>query len=278
MWDELAVPVEVDVFSRAESIATLRRRVPHLSEPDADSVAEAVGDLPLAVAQAAGYMALTDIPPAEYIRLLGDRPSEILDHGKPWSYPRSLAAATKLSFDQLRSEDPAAADVAAICAFLAPEPVPAEWFPRAAGRLPDPLGKQAADPIAWRQVIARLRGSGLVRVNSNGLLMHRLTQAIVRDHLTGEESGCARESAVKALIGNRPGDGKSPANWSAWATMLPHVLALDPANSDDAALLDLAWDGALHLIPREDARPAADLVRHLHFGWRLCFERDNRGR
>jgi hypothetical protein len=106
-----------------------------------------VGDLPLAVAQAASYMALTGIPPDEYIRLLDDRPTEILDHGKPWSYPRSLAAATILSFDQLRAEDSAAAEAVAICAFLAPEPVPAEWFPHAAEHLPAPSANEQQTPL-----------------------------------------------------------------------------------------------------------------------------------
>jgi hypothetical protein len=53
-WADLAVPVEVDVLSRAESVTILRGRVPGLSAGDADLVAEALGDLPLAVAQAAG--------------------------------------------------------------------------------------------------------------------------------------------------------------------------------------------------------------------------------
>ena len=38
-----------------------------------------------------------------------------------------------------RGEDPAAADAVAVCAFLAPEPVPAAWFPRAAAQLSAPL-------------------------------------------------------------------------------------------------------------------------------------------
>jgi hypothetical protein len=49
------VPVEVEVLTRAESVAVLRNRVPWLAETDAEKVAAAMGDLPLGVAQAAGY-------------------------------------------------------------------------------------------------------------------------------------------------------------------------------------------------------------------------------
>jgi hypothetical protein len=54
-WAEVAVPVPVDVLARAESVALLRGRVPGLGEGDAGRVAAALGDLPLAVAQAAGH-------------------------------------------------------------------------------------------------------------------------------------------------------------------------------------------------------------------------------
>ena len=123
-WAEVAAPVEVDVLARAESAAILVDRVPGLGEADAGRVAAALGDLPLALAQAAGYMAGTGTPAAEYLELLAARAAQVLDQGRSAAYPRSLTAVTQLAFDRLRAEDPAAADLAAICAFLAPEPVP----------------------------------------------------------------------------------------------------------------------------------------------------------
>ena len=94
--------------------------------------------------------------------------------------------ATQLAFDRLRNQDPAAAELAAICAFLAPEPIPADWFPRAAKALPPPLDSKAADPLAWRQVLGRVAQQALARLDQHGLVMHRLTQAIVRDYLPPE--------------------------------------------------------------------------------------------
>jgi NB-ARC domain len=119
-WDEIAVPVRVDVLARAESVAILRRRVPALTEAEAGQVAEALNDLPLAIAQAAGYMADTGTPAGEYVELLASRAAEIMDKGRPPSYPQTLAAVTRLAFERLRREDPAAAELCEICAFLAP--------------------------------------------------------------------------------------------------------------------------------------------------------------
>src|SRR5580700_11007666 len=100
-WEEIAVSIQVDVLDRSESIAILRRRVPALSEADADGIAEAVGDLPLAISQAAGYMDDTGRGAAEYTGLLGARAAEILDQGRPSSYPQSLAAVTQLAVERL---------------------------------------------------------------------------------------------------------------------------------------------------------------------------------
>ena len=52
-WHELATRVGVDVFDRGESITLLRRRAPQLTDGEAGQVAEALGDLPLALVQAA---------------------------------------------------------------------------------------------------------------------------------------------------------------------------------------------------------------------------------
>jgi hypothetical protein len=52
-WGEIAAPVEIDVLARPESIAFLTDRVTGLSEADADVLATELGDLPLALAQAA---------------------------------------------------------------------------------------------------------------------------------------------------------------------------------------------------------------------------------
>jgi len=263
-WHDLAIPIEVDVFTRAESITTLRHRVPHLSEADAAQVAESVGDLPLAIAQAAGYMALTDIPPRDYVHLLSTRPADVLDLGKPWAYPQSLASATTVSLDRIRAEDPAAAEVATICAFLAPEPIPAAWFPHATDCLSKPLAESAGDAITWHRVIARLRRSNIVRVSDGSLLMHRLTQAIIRDRLSLQESAAARDLAANVLTANHPDTEGMSINWSAWERLLPHLVTFDHLNSENENLRQLGLDGILYLIVRGDASAAANVARHAY--------------
>ncbi len=123
-WHELAIPVPVDVFTRKESISLLRGRVPRLYEPDAEQVAEALENLPLATQQAAAFLAETGLTVEKYLELLTSRTAELLAHGAPVTYPASLAATNQVAFDRLAIDEPAALDLLTVAANLAPESIP----------------------------------------------------------------------------------------------------------------------------------------------------------
>jgi hypothetical protein len=72
-WDRLGSTVDVDVMSRDEAVTLLRLSVPAIDDQVADGIAELLGDLPLAVEQAGGYLATNGVPAVDYLRLL--RPS-----------------------------------------------------------------------------------------------------------------------------------------------------------------------------------------------------------
>src|SRR5215471_15429114 len=239
-WDEVAAPVEADVLARAESVAILQTRVTALSGADAARLAAELGDLPLAIAQAAGFMADTGMMADEFLMLLGTRAGELLAQGAPGSYPRSLAAATGLIADRLARQDPAGAELASVCAFLAPEPIPESLFTGAVSVLPGELAARAADPLAWRQTLAQLTRQSLARVDHRGLQMHRLTQAILRERLTPAQAAATRRYAEALLAASNPGDPPNPVTWPLWARLTPHVLAADLAATDSPALRELA--------------------------------------
>jgi transcriptional regulator with XRE-family HTH domain len=267
-WDEVAAPVGVDVLARAESVAILRARVTALPGAGADRLAAELGDLPLAIAQAAGFMADTGMRAGEFLALLRTRAGPLLAQGAPGSYPRSLAAATDLIADRLAAQDRAAAELASVCAFLAPEPIPQSLFTGAAGVLPGELAARAADPLAWRQTLAHLTRQSLARIDHRGLQMHRLTQAILRERLTPAQAAAARKHAEALLAASNPGDPPNPVTWPRWARLIPHVLAADLAATDNPALRELARHTCWYLIERGDTRTAHDLVGGLHQQWR----------
>jgi hypothetical protein len=269
VWTELAARVEIDVLARAESVVILQDRVDGLAHADADRLAAELGDLALAVAQTAGFMAETGTSAPQCLDLMRTHAGQLLDRAAPGSsYPRSLAAATELIVDRLATEDPAAAQLANICAFLAPEPIPEDLFTSAPSELPDELAARAADPLAWRQTLAHLARQTLARVDQRGLVMHRLTQAILRDRLTSDQAAAIRVCAEATLAAADPGDPPNPVTWPRWTQLMPHLLAADLAATDRRGLRWMACNACWYLLARGDTRTAHDLATDLRQNWR----------
>jgi hypothetical protein len=272
-WGELAARVDVDVLPRRESLALLRTFRPDLDEAAADRLAAALGDLPLALTQAGGFLAETGIPAGQYLNLLTTRVGELLDQSPPEAHPHSLAAAIRLATDRLDRVDPAAVALVRVGAFLAPEFIPAEVLTR---RIPSSSGQPqelralaaaVANPIAALRSLGRIGRYGLARVDG-GLLLHRLTQAMLRDRLTAHETTAYLGYAQALLVAADPGDEHDPAFWPGWARILPHLLAADPESSSNPELRDLACRAAWYLYHRGQPQEASLFADHLHLAWR----------
>ncbi|HEU4425746.1 MAG TPA: FxSxx-COOH system tetratricopeptide repeat protein [Pilimelia sp.] len=263
----LAAPVGVDVFARAESVALLRQYLPAL--PDADRLAAALGDLPLALTQAAGFIAETGMPVTEYLAELADHEhaAELLAEAKPVDYPAPLAAAITMSVNRLSAEDPAAVQLLRLCAALAPEPIPVDWFAAApTGVLPEPLATIAGTTVALRRSVGRLGRYGLART-TDGVQMHRLTHAVV----TAADPNLAdtRDRVAALLAAATPKDmGEDPATWPRWAQSLPHLLAANPYDTNHHGLRWATDRAAWYLLARGDIRTGFDLAHRLYQRWR----------
>ena len=154
-WRGIAATVGVREFTRAESITLLHGLAPDLTDNEADRVAEAVGDLPLAVEQAGSLLADTGLTVDKYLRLLAERARDVLDHDPGGAYPRSLAASWAVAFDRLAADDPTALDLLTVVAWCGPEQVPLSLLTDHPDALSEQLRPLATDPL----VLARCTGS-----------------------------------------------------------------------------------------------------------------------
>ena len=267
--DEIAMPFEVDVFARKESMALLRARVVGLTDTDARRLAKHLGDLPLGIVPAAAFLVDTGVSTDDYLKLLATQTRKILAEKTPPSYPKSLPAVIQVAAEELARKDPPAFELVTLCAFLAPEPIPPDWFLAAAATLPEPLAHLADDRAAWAQLPARVGRSSLARIDQRGLQMHVLTQAILRDWLATDQADSAREHAGAILVANRPGSADDFATWPVWARMIPHLLAVDPtAAVHGAGFRDLACSGIWYLLRRGEIRSGHELFSQLREHWR----------
>jgi hypothetical protein len=241
-WQELATPVRVDVFDRDESITLLHRRAPRLTVGEARRVAQALGDLPLALAQAGAHLADTATGVEDYLTLLAERTAELLAQGAPVTYPVSLAASVQIAIDRLRAQSPAALVLLTLAAYLAPEPIPLTLVTAHPRELPDSLAAVAGDSLAFAELIRLLRQYGLARVEPDTLVLHRLLAAILRTqpHPHSDLSTLVVRLLRAAIPADDPRD--NPPAWPAWCQLLPHVLvATDPHRTLTAAEQDVAW-------------------------------------
>ncbi|MFI7598992.1 FxSxx-COOH system tetratricopeptide repeat protein [Actinoplanes sp. NPDC049681] len=247
-WHDLAAGVEVEEFTRAESVALLQTRVPAMSGVDADRVAAAVGDLPLAVDQAAGLLADTDLTVDDYLELLAVQSRRLLSRRGEGRYPLSVAAAWTVAFDRLAADDAAAAQALMLLAWLAPEPVPISLLTGHPGLLPEPLAGVVADPLGMAGLRTVVRRRGLARVGTDSVLLHRIPAALLRartedDAIEATPGGAGWAVVVVRLLkAALPGDPwDNPPVWPAWRRLLPHVLtAIDPDRQLTAAAAELA--------------------------------------
>jgi hypothetical protein len=162
-WGALGGRLEVDVLTRTETIALLRARIPTLEEEVADRLAAELGDLPLAAAQAAGYLEHTDLPAVDYLRRFRTRRADLLARGDVVGYSGRLDTAWALSLERLGCEDPAAVELLELAAFLAPEPIPLSLVGEHAELLDEPLRSTAADPDTLADTVGALVGYSLAR-------------------------------------------------------------------------------------------------------------------
>ncbi|MFI7601207.1 FxSxx-COOH system tetratricopeptide repeat protein [Actinoplanes sp. NPDC049681] len=267
VWTGVAAGVDVDVFTRDESVVLLRSHLPHLDQADADRLADALGDLPLAVGQAAGLLGETRLDTDTYLAELSEHAAQLMGTGQPpGGYPAPLAATVTLTTDRLRSADAAAAELLFLCAWLGSEPVPVDLFTARPDLLPDPLAEVAGRPVAFAHSVTQLSRYGLARLTDVGPLLHLLVQAVLRD--VDPIPDVHRSTVEQLLVAAAPDGGADPQWWPRWSMLLPHILAVDPAGTSNPDLRATAIRSVWHLVARGEVRTALPLTERLHQAWR----------
>jgi hypothetical protein len=201
--------------------------------PTARELADQLGGLPLALEQAAAYMQATGTTLARYLQLFRDRQADLLARGEAAGHPADVATTLGLALSRLGSEAPAAAGLARVLAFLAPEPVPLTLL-LASQQTANPLAPEVAagigsllgDLVAAGDAVAALRRYSLVRPAGDGLvLVHRLVQAITRAQIAAEAVQW-KQAAAALVEAALPSDSQLPVAWPTFAVLLPHARAV----------------------------------------------------
>ena len=188
-WDDWVQTFQVPPFTRDESVRLIRRRGKNVSVEDANRLAERLGDLPLAIEQAAAWQAAR-MPVERYLALLEKHMSTLLKENTPRGYSLDIVAAWTMAFDHLREEAPEAAALVQLCSFLGPEPIPYRllWAFQHARDLPPDLERIFHEEDDFYAAIRKIGKYALLQVDPGNqtITEHRLVQTVFRERL-GEE-------------------------------------------------------------------------------------------
>ncbi|MDX3596102.1 FxSxx-COOH system tetratricopeptide repeat protein [Streptomyces sp. ID03-2B] len=272
-WSQHGDALPVDVFLREESIEHLQRRAPGLSDEDAAQVATAVGDLPLAVEQAAAWIAETATPIDAYLEQLAQQAPQVLALNQPAGYPEPVAATWNISIARLKERSPAAVRLLQLCAFFAPEPISANLlYSKEMIDALKPYDSSLQEKLVLGRVIREIGRFALAKVDqvSNSIQVHRLVQAVIKAQLSEEEQREARHVVHRILAGARPDDDEpidNPETWPRFATIWPHLGPSDARNCKEPETRRLLIDRVRYLWKRGDVRTAGALGDELREIW-----------
>ncbi|MBW5485404.1 FxSxx-COOH system tetratricopeptide repeat protein [Streptomyces bambusae] len=273
-WSQYGDALPVDVFLREESIEHLQRRAPGLTTDDAEQVAVAVGDLPLAVEQAGAWIAETATPVSAYLEQLAQQAARVLALNQPAGYPEPVAATWNVSIERLQSRSPAAVRLLQLCAFFAPEPISANLlYSKEMIDALKPYDPSLQEKLVLGRVIREIGRFALAKVDQvgNSIQVHRLVQAVIRAQLTEEEQREARHAVHRILAGARPDDDEpidNPGTWPRFTTIWPHLNPSEARYCKEPETRRLLIDRVRYLWKRGDFKAAYQLGEELRAAWR----------
>jgi tetratricopeptide (TPR) repeat protein len=265
-WRGVAEPVPVRVMGRAEAAGFLIRRAGRTKadRPAAERLAEELGDLPLALEQAAAYAEETGLSFDDYLGLFRQRRANLLaERSATADYPESVATTWSLAFERVEAEEPAAAALLKLCACLAPDDIPGRRIRDWDQPWPVPLDAVQTDPLAWGQALQALRRHSLVRPDGDGLSVHRLVQAVTLDRMDGKDRQTWVGVALRFMCGvlnvSYPEMSGRMAEFSALAPHAYSVLGIQ--QEEEATHVDLLRGVATFAQLRADYDGAQSLLQ-----------------
>jgi tetratricopeptide (TPR) repeat protein len=255
--------VEVSLFTEAEAISFLRRRVPNLAAQnvqelpahrgreearradEAARLAAELGYLPIAIDHAAACLTETTWSVDEYLRRFARNAHNLLKEQPGDSDPHAHVSGTWALSNEVLTAD--ARHLFNLCAFFSPEPIAARLFLQDTTGIDEPPGlvEFLSSSSRIRAAANQLHRLSLARVDAarDLIQMHRVVQAVTQGRLREDhiDQFDAYRAAVDALLAKTdPGNPEYRGDDAIYDLSLQH-LESDPEflRTKNPALRDL---------------------------------------
>ncbi|MFF0386518.1 FxSxx-COOH system tetratricopeptide repeat protein [Streptomyces sp. NPDC004286] len=241
-------------FTRKESTAFIRRRVPRATEEQAGRLAEAAQDLPLVLAQTTAWL-IAD--PAEsvdaYLDDLDRQSPEELAVRTEDDYPVGFVRSWGLLLNSLRERDPEAAELIELMVLFSPDAIPVRLIETApASVFSGRLARVLADSARWQNALASLADLTAIHLTYSqdpsleygveSARMHRLYHRYVRGGLSRGRWAELSRAANAVLAAANPGRPADRRGWHTYSALIPHLDFADTLDRDEPSVRRLVLD------------------------------------
>ena len=201
--------IKVGVFDRSKSINYLLTVTKSDDHDAADALAERLGDLPLAVAQAAAFAQKRKLDLAQYLdRLDAYRSGRVMPAVRGDYYARDVATALRVAVADTLKELEAGMSRAArrhlgVLALLAESGVPTRWLDPLTEEhhYQDPRDREHAADDDAHDALTELIDRSIIQQSADGstTMLHRLQAQVLRESWTEDKRIQAHEWAVYSI-------------------------------------------------------------------------------
>jgi tetratricopeptide (TPR) repeat protein len=227
-WPVNIQDVVLDPFSPDDATRYLLDRVARRRHNAGDQgaarlLAQELGNLPLALEQAASFIIEMRWSFAKYLEEFRDaRPELINQHREGGTrYPASVAKTWSMTLDQLSS---LARTILRIAAWLAPDAIPRDVFSANKDVFSEALGERAElSDIAIDKALGELDRFSLIRLTTETVSVHLLLQAVEQDSLGDEERKQFLLWGTRLLYVFAPESPDDVRTWDYWLPLWPHA-------------------------------------------------------
>ncbi|KAI9720649.1 MAG: hypothetical protein M1812_002829 [Candelaria pacifica] len=217
--------IKVAEMSEAEAIGMMRKQLAEKSSTDDElkALANRLEHLPLALVQAAAYIQKKDLTVAGYVELLdaGDDTDIVLlskafeAMGRNSSIPNAVTATWMITFKQIESQHPKAANVLSLMTFFNRQEIPRSLLLEDGGS------------IELEDALGVLKAYSLISVGKGGQTydLHRLIQLVMHKWLRLQNKSDTWAGTALFRVSHLYPSWHYK-NWATCASYLPHSLAV----------------------------------------------------
>ncbi|WP_411101920.1 FxSxx-COOH system tetratricopeptide repeat protein [Streptomyces sp. cmx-4-9] len=280
--------VEVPLYARPESVTFIRRRAVRLTDAEADQLADALEDYPLALDQTAGWLADSPLTVGDYLALLQRRLDSREAVAVSDDYPLPFPTALAILLNNVRENFPDALALLRLFVFFAPGPVPLRLlreFP--ADDVPEHLAGLINDQIRWNAALNKLVQFSVVRLEYSDLpveeggggletvQLHRMVHGIVRDNLAEDEAEPLARAVRQVLAAADPGHPSDSRLWPRYAELVPHLGTSGVLTSSNPRIQTFLLHCLRYLILAGEYRTCLRLCEETDRSWRALLGEDH---